>query len=137
MNILKQSLTFAKSNVDYLQSQMNAFNKNEQTLHDELYQIMLTQLFNTGIMQLSSLANKLQKIQICIFDILIDIHPGRINSLLLTPIQLQDKIKQAQSVERPAVEDNLLELYKLKKIKHGLIRYHAVFNITLALVNFK
>lgn len=74
-------------------------------------------------MQLFLLAGKLQKIQVCVSDTLINTHDGKINPLLLTLLQLQKEIKQIkthmpQSLEPP-------ELYKLIKIKGGLTWHYT------------
>lgn len=90
MNLLRQGLTYTKFKVDHLLSQTIEINRDGQIFHNELYQ---KRLFNEGIMQLSFLATKLQKIQACIVDNLVDTHHGRIIPVLLTPIQLQTEIR--------------------------------------------
>uniref|UniRef100_A0A1A9UYI5 Uncharacterized protein n=1 Tax=Glossina austeni TaxID=7395 RepID=A0A1A9UYI5_GLOAU len=125
IQLSKHGLTSTKLNVDHLQSQTNAINRDGQILPNEFYQLKVTQLFNAGIMQLSFLTTKPQKIQACILDALIDTHHGRRNPLLLTPIQLQNEIKQTkahlpQSLKLPAAGAGLSQFYKLMTIKEGL-----------------
>ncbi|XP_037942525.1 uncharacterized protein LOC119675398 [Teleopsis dalmanni] len=64
---------------------------------------------------------------------------GILNPLLLTPTQLQKEVNQIKlhlspSLELPMPKDELISLYRLMKVKGGITQQHAVFSITLPLI---
>ena len=140
INVIQRNQKEAKSRFELLDSEIKIVSEGIQDINVMISQMHLNQLFNAGTLQLTLIANNLQKIQGSILDALTDTHHGKISPLLLTPIQLQNEVNQIK-IHAPSLavlpvsgKDALLQLYKLMTVQGGLTQQHAVFKITLPLV---
>ena len=140
MNIIKQNQIETKTKFEHLDNEVRSVSENIRDINDVLVQMHLTQIFNAGVLQLTLVANNLQKVQSSILDALTESHHGKISPLLLTPKQLQNEVDQIKlhsptSADLPISRNNdLIRLYKLMSVKGGITDQHAVFQITLPLV---
>lgn len=140
LNIVKENLAASKFKFDHLLTKLNEITKASDVLAHEINQLKIEQLFSIGVTKLSFIANNLQRMQTSIVDTLTDTHHGKINPLLLTPTQLETEIQKIKahlppSLELPVLEEDLLEFYKIMKIKGGITQEHVVFSITLPLID--
>lgn len=140
INIVKQNLISTNTQFEHVESELKLYADNMNLLNGTLTQIQLSQLFNSAVLELALAANNVQKIQSSILDTLIDTHHGKISPLLLSPQQLKNEISQVKGHLPPSLnfpvakEEELLKFFELMKVKGGLTREHAIFKITLPLI---
>ncbi|XP_037932649.1 uncharacterized protein LOC119667432 [Teleopsis dalmanni] len=136
---MKKDKIAVQEGSDHIDNEIKALINSIKDTNREVNQLRLNQVFNAGAIQLTLVAHNLQKIQSAIIDALTDTHHGKVNPLLLTPTQLQKEVNQIKlhlspSLELPMPEDELISLYRLMKVKGGITQQHAVFSITLPLI---
>ena len=143
INIIRKNQLAAKARFKQLEQEIKNYSAAMQDINNVLIQIHLTQLFNSGVLELNLILNNIRKIQSSILDTLIDTHHGKISPLLLTPKQLQTEVDQIKlhvptSVTLPVTEkDELLQIFKLMKVQGRLTRQYVVFKLTLPLVELE
>lgn len=143
INIIRKNQLAAKARFKQLEQEIKNYSAAMQDINNVLIQIHLTQLFNSGVLELNLILNNIRKIQSSILDTPIDTHHGKISPLLLTPKQLQAEVDQIKlhvptSVTLPVTEkDELLQIFKLMKVQGRLTRQYVVFKLTLPLVELE
>ena len=83
INIIRKNQLAAKARFKQLEQEIKNYSAAMQDINNVLIQIHLTQIFNSGVLELNLILNNIRKIQSSILDTLIDTHHGKISPLLI------------------------------------------------------
>ncbi|XP_037930524.1 uncharacterized protein LOC119665350, partial [Teleopsis dalmanni] len=98
------------------------------------------EIYTSLVTQLTWMAHTLMKIEAAIFDVLTDTQHGRINSLLMSPQQLQDQIMKIKghlphSLRLPFNQEDVIHLYTLMSSQSGITQDHLIVVLQLPLTD--
>lgn len=141
INIIKQNQMTTNARFEKIEKELETYAAEEDYVKDILTQLHLSELFQSAAFELNIIATNLLRIQTSITDALIDTQHGKISPMLLSPQQLKTELSRIQGhlppfLKFPISEENqLLKLFKLMTVKGRLTQQHAVFKVTLPLVD--
>lgn len=137
INIIKDTELSLQSRLNETQDEIVRL---ENQIKEDQNQLRTTHLTTLLSSELILTATRLRQIEAEIINVLTDSHHGRISPSLLSPTQLQRElniIKAHLPVSRvlPIEEGELIELYKLMRVKAGVTENKVIFEVKLPLID--